>query len=245
VAHTVVLTFDNLGDAAEEQRGADPGPGPHPSVGVVLPRLLDLLEELDLRATFFVEAVNTQRYPDAVREIARRGHEIGHHGWRHERWAELDAEGEAEVLARGRAAFAELGIDVRGFRPPGGTLSPRGTELLRAAGLEWCSPEGEVDGAGVAVVPFRWPAVDATYLLAHFDGIRRTLGLPEQPLSVEEAEQRLWAALEGDPAVLIFHPFLLVDEGPWGMAERMLRRLRGKARVLSGGAWVREDARTS
>jgi peptidoglycan/xylan/chitin deacetylase (PgdA/CDA1 family) len=239
MARSVVLTFDNLGDAADLERGRPTPPGSHPSVTVVLPRLLDLLEELQLSATFFVEAINTEQYPDAVREIARRGHEIGHHGWRHERWAELDAAREAEILARGRAAFAALGVDVRGFRPPGGALSERGTAPLRAAGLEWCSPEGPVAGDGVAVLPFRWSLVDATYLLPHFDGLRRTLGLAPEPSSPEECERRMWAALEGDPAVVIFHPFLLVEAGVWGMAERMLRRLREGARVLPAATVTR------
>ena len=73
---TVVLTFDNLGEAADLERGGEPR-GDHPSVTVVLPRLLDALDEHRLRVTFFVEGVNTDLYPDAVREIARRGHELG------------------------------------------------------------------------------------------------------------------------------------------------------------------------
>ena len=85
----VVLTFDNLGEASELERGtwpADEPLGRHPSVTEALPRLLDELDAHGLTATFFVEGINCELYPDAVREIAARGHEVGVHGWRHETW---------------------------------------------------------------------------------------------------------------------------------------------------------------
>ena len=85
----IVLTFDNLGEASELERGtwpADARPASHPSVTDVLPRLLDELAAHELTATFFVEALNCELYPNALREIAAKGHEIGMHGWRHEDW---------------------------------------------------------------------------------------------------------------------------------------------------------------
>jgi len=79
----VVLTFDNLGEASELERGtwpADARLGQHESVRGALPRLLDELDSFGLLATFFVEGINCELYPDAVREIATRGHEVGMHG---------------------------------------------------------------------------------------------------------------------------------------------------------------------
>ena len=73
----IALTFDNLGEAADLERGLWPADAPlghHPSVTVALPRLLDALDDLGLRATFCVEALNCEVYPDAVRGIAARGH---------------------------------------------------------------------------------------------------------------------------------------------------------------------------
>ncbi|MGH2466374.1 MAG: polysaccharide deacetylase family protein, partial [Candidatus Limnocylindrales bacterium] len=46
-----------------------------------LPRLLRLLVERDLTATFFVPGYTAERWPDAVRAIRDAGHEIGHHGY--------------------------------------------------------------------------------------------------------------------------------------------------------------------
>jgi peptidoglycan/xylan/chitin deacetylase (PgdA/CDA1 family) len=215
----LALTFDNLGGAAERARNNEPE-RPHPSVTTVLPWLLALLEKLRLTATFCVEGVNTEEHPDAVRAIAAAGHEIALHGWQHERF-------DAAALARARDAFAALGIHPTGYRPPGGELPPHGLRVLADLGVRWCSPEGErayVDAAtGVAVVPFRWPLVDATYLHVPFADLRAGLGLPREPLSAEDAEGRLRAEFANDPApVLILHPFLAADEAVRAAHARLL-----------------------
>ena len=238
---TVVLTFDNLGEAAELEQGVRERPeGDHPSVTTALPRLLEALDELGLQVTFFVEGLNTELYPDAVREIADRGHEIGMHGWLHERWHQLDPAEEADVLARCREAFSRCGIHPRGFRPPGGKLGERGFAALREVGIDWCSPEGERVEVrdGMAVLPFRWELVDATYLHRPFGSLRRSLGLPEEPLDPEELERRLWAQLEAlpedEPAVVILHPFLTVDDAAWAAERRILERLAERGAVAGG-----------
>ncbi|MHB8330033.1 MAG: polysaccharide deacetylase family protein, partial [Acidimicrobiales bacterium] len=65
-ARAVALTFDD-------------GPSPQDT-----PRTLDLLDELGMRATFFVLGTQAQAHPDLVAEIRRRGHTVGSHGHRHE-----------------------------------------------------------------------------------------------------------------------------------------------------------------
>jgi peptidoglycan/xylan/chitin deacetylase (PgdA/CDA1 family) len=83
------VTFDNLGEAAELELGLWPegkALGGHPSVARTLPRLLNLLEQAGVRATFFVEGLNAELYPDALRSIAAAGHEVACHAWRHEQW---------------------------------------------------------------------------------------------------------------------------------------------------------------
>ena len=75
----VSVTFDNLGEAAQLELGmwpADVPQGQHFTVVEVLPRLLELLATRKVKATFFVEGLNCELYPDALREIATRGHEL-------------------------------------------------------------------------------------------------------------------------------------------------------------------------
>ncbi len=142
----IVLTFDNLGEASALQRGtwdARTPLGQDPSVTRALPRVLDELERHELRATFFVEAINCELNPTALHAIAERGHELGVHGWRHEPWDQLDEVAERELLGRSTRAFANAGLPVRAFRPPGGEGTPHTEALLRAHGYGWWSPVGD------------------------------------------------------------------------------------------------------
>lgn len=209
------LTFDNLGEVADLQRGTWPADAPlgrHASVTRTLPRILSLLEKGGVRATFFVEGLNAELYPDALREIDAAGHEVAYHGWRHERWADLDPAAEAESLERGVDALDGLGLRPRGFRPPGGSLTDATPELLRGLGFSWVSPEaGEAEPLeGLDVRPFSWPLTDALYYLPHFADLReRLLGSrDERP----PAGLRAAIAAAPDDALLLFHPFLLEDE---------------------------------
>jgi len=259
LASALVLTFDNLGEASELERGTWPAGvplGAHPSVTTVLPRLLDALEAHGLRSTFCVEAINCELYPDALLEIARRGHELADHGWRHESWGQLSAQHERDALTRGLQAFRTLGLDVRGFRPPGGELTDSTPELLREAGLRWCSPEGGTSEVrdGLAYVPFDWQLVDAYHLMERFAELRRRHGEPEAVLNPELLADRLVAELEalpirGGARTLILHPFLMLDEAWFAGVERLLGLIgelahRRHTWVVSGGRFAEWLLRT-
>jgi peptidoglycan/xylan/chitin deacetylase (PgdA/CDA1 family) len=237
----IALTFDNLGEAADLERGLWPAAarvGRHPSVTEALPWLLDELDARSLRATFCVEALNCELYPAAVAEIAARGHEVAMHGVRHEAWSTLDAAREDALLARGRAAFAALELDVRGFRPPGGALGARGGAPLVEHGFRWCSPEGARRGrdGALAVVPFAWPLVDAYHRLDSFTARRGGASL-----GPEATADALVAALDATPEpTVILHPFLMLGDDARAAAQRVLAHVAdlaaaGAARVAPAG----------
>lgn len=240
----IALTFDNLGEAADLERGLWPDDAPlgrHPSVTVALPRLLDELDGLGLHATFCVEALNCELYPKALRGIAARGHEVAMHAWRHEAWAGLDPAREDELLARGRAAFAALGLDgVAGFRPPGGGMTAASAALLERHGFTWCSPLGtrRRRAGALAYVPFAWPLVDAYHRLASFAGRRAERGDARESLGPDAAATALLDALAaGATPTVILHPFLMVDDEGWTAARRVLRALASEpAPVRPAGA---------
>ncbi len=256
-AGTLVLSFDNLGEASELERGTWPAGEPlgrHPSVTVALPRLLDELDALGLSATFFVEGINCELYPDTLAEIGRRGHELGLHGWRHEAWAPLTAEREREALALGTRAFRTLGLPARGFRPPGGELTGSSATLLREAGIDWCSPAGGKFDLrnGLAWVPFRWPLVDAYHLMPRFAELRDRCGDPRDPLAPVALADRMSAELDtladdGGRRTLILHPSLMLDDAWWAGTRQVLgqiKRLAGAGRIWAapGGQvadWLR------
>jgi peptidoglycan-N-acetylglucosamine deacetylase len=249
----VMLTFDNLGEAADEERGLPTGPPPHPSVAVVLPRLLELLDRHDLRATFFVEAINAQRYPDALAAILGGGHELGCHGWRHEMYGQLPPAERPAILERSLVALRGTGADVEGFRPPGGTITGFDLALLAGRGIRWCSPAGSGPGIDhdVVCLPFAWPLIDAYYLAPALAPLRVARGLPEEPQDTERYLEAIGAELDrvGGPdspqvICLIMHPFLYMDEPGPDVLDELLARLAGLRE--SGSAAVgpgREAAR--
>jgi polysaccharide deacetylase family protein (PEP-CTERM system associated) len=80
-------------------------------------RILDLLGELDVRATFFVLGWVAERWPSLVREIARRGHEVASHGYAHRLVYKLGPEGFRDDVRRGKRVLEDaLGRRVLGFR---------------------------------------------------------------------------------------------------------------------------------
>src|SRR5256714_12644428 len=142
---SVSITFDNLGEAAELERGASPEDvqaGEHFSVVEVLRRLVELLDRRGVSATFFVEGLNAEIYPSALEDLAGRGHEVGLHAWRHEEWGELPEERERQLLERGTDALRSLSIEPAGFRPPAGRLTAAPGGLARAPGSSHPLPAG-------------------------------------------------------------------------------------------------------
>jgi len=240
-SNALVLTFDNLGEAAALERGELPPGAPlgrDPSANKALPWLLDQLDHHGLIGTFFVEAINCELYPDAIREIAAGGHELGHHGFSHETWRTLSPADERDALERGLDAFAKLGVRPRGFRPPGGELTERTPALLRELGFEWCSPEGtepHVDD-GLVYVPFDWDLVDAYHLMDSFGPRRASRGDPvRRRTPAELADWLVHRLAAGGRETLILHPFLMLDDG-WAA---------GAAAVLAALAELAQDGLTA
>jgi polysaccharide deacetylase family protein (PEP-CTERM system associated) len=105
------LVHRRLGRADWDRRG----PGLERQTNVVL----TLLDELGVRATFFVLGMTAERYPDLVREVAGRGHEIASHGHAHERVYDQTPDAFRADLERGlEAVEAAAGIRATGYRAP-------------------------------------------------------------------------------------------------------------------------------
>jgi peptidoglycan/xylan/chitin deacetylase (PgdA/CDA1 family) len=223
----VRLTFDNLGEAAELERGTWPAGEPlghDRSVTTALPRLLDELDLRRLRATFFIEAINCEMYPDALREIDARGHELGMHGWRHEPWGQLSADRERELLTRAGRAFRHLGLAPSGFRPPGGGVTAQTAALLRELGYSyWSRAAPAAPVPGLDDLTYEWRQVDAYWLMESFAGQRRDSGDPGEPLTPSALGERL--AHAGPEDVLVLHPFLMLDEAWWEQVRGLLKLL--------------------
>jgi peptidoglycan/xylan/chitin deacetylase (PgdA/CDA1 family) len=252
------VTFDNLGEAADLERGQWPENEPlgrHFSVERTLPRILDTLEELALRATFFVEGINAELYSEALLEISNSGHELGYHGWRHEFWPNMNPSNEARLLERGVRKMDELGVRPRGFRPPGGRLTPSSPELLESLGFTHCSPAGVGIGflGNLVVLPFEWRLIDAYFYLPRFGGLRETDTGSSESLPLVRFRETLSSALQGvvrdgGHLTLVFHPFLEEQEDRFGIMRGALEAVRDLtqdglvwcAPCRDVASWVRE-----
>jgi peptidoglycan/xylan/chitin deacetylase (PgdA/CDA1 family) len=218
--------------------------------------VLKLLDSAGLKATFFVEAINAQRYPDALRRLIDDGHELGCHGWRHETFSVQTEARKREIIAASTQALRATGAAVTGFRPPGGVLDGNDLPLLARAGLDWASPAGTVAGeaAGVACLPFRWPLIDAYFFAPALAPLRVRDGLtaePTPPGSFATAIARaIDGALDGEsltPLCVVLHPFLDTRESRLHALDDLVLRLgrlraRGDA-IVAPGREIASDLR--
>jgi peptidoglycan/xylan/chitin deacetylase (PgdA/CDA1 family) len=135
---SVLLTFDLDADSAVRGAYSEVPDEPvarskgrfGPKVG--LPRILNLLDMYSIKSTFFVPGWTAETYPESVKEIVRRGHEVGVHGYKHENLAELNSqEHEIEIFRKSIDRLQPLiGRRPVGFRAPDWEFSPNTMENL-------------------------------------------------------------------------------------------------------------------
>ncbi|GAA2700924.1 polysaccharide deacetylase family protein [Nonomuraea recticatena] len=108
-----------------------------PRVGV--PRILDLLADFCLKATFFVPGRSADTWPDVVESIAAAGHEIAHHSYAHQRLVLMSPEEERRDLELGLAALEARGVRPVGHRSPLSSPSAHTSTMLAEYGFRYQS----------------------------------------------------------------------------------------------------------
>src|SRR5580698_7471124 len=103
-------------------------------LNLLVPRILEILDQLNLRITFFIVGQDAAMpmHADILAEIARRGHEIGNHSHYHEPWMHRrdDAAIDEEFARSEECIEHATGQRTRGFRGPGFTRSTSILETL-------------------------------------------------------------------------------------------------------------------
>jgi peptidoglycan/xylan/chitin deacetylase (PgdA/CDA1 family) len=108
--------------------------GPNPAW---TPRLLDVLAEHGVRATFFMMGSHAIEEAELVRRVAAAGHVVGNHSWSHPNLARTSAARVREELRRTTETLEQIdGVPVRWFRPPYGARRPAVFRIAREMGLE-------------------------------------------------------------------------------------------------------------
>jgi len=100
----------------------DDGPVPE-----VTPLVLDLLDEYNLKATFFCVGENVEKYPGIYNEVLKRGHKTGNHTYNHLKGVSVSTE---EYVAN--VEKAAKSIESKLFRPPYGRLKSKQRKALKA-----------------------------------------------------------------------------------------------------------------
>lgn len=94
-------------------------------------RILEILSDHDVPATFFVVGYTIDKYPDVIKKIVEDGHVIANHSWDHPNLAKLNREELKKQIKRTEEAIeSKTGLNVRFLRPPWGFVSD---ELLQYA----------------------------------------------------------------------------------------------------------------
>ena len=103
--------------------------------------ILDLLDEYNIKPTFFLVDIWTQKYPELVKEIVARGHEIGNHSTSHPQMSKLNETQIAKELnTQADNVLAIAGVRPVLFRPPYGDYNNRVITTARAQGfvpIQW------------------------------------------------------------------------------------------------------------
>lgn len=221
----VSFTLDNLGDAADLQRNVIKAPRPagaNPALEEGYPALLDLFARHEISATCFVEGWSAAQYPDYLRHIQGLGHEIGMHGWQHEKWASLTEAEASELALRATESITRAtGRAPLAFRAPGGLNTTFTQQLLQRLGYRidasyTGSRQVKVLGETLVSIPYQWSGVDATHWLWN----KRT------PEEVDALWQHvLLEAAENDGHfVFIWHPHVMGLNSVWlAVGERIIR----------------------
>ena len=131
--------------------------GPNPSW---TPRLLDILAEHNVRATFFMVGKFVKGEPELARRVAAAGHLIGNHTWSHPDLSRTRAANVLDELTRTSDILAGVtGKPIVYFRPPFGARRPYVLKLARQLGL----------------IPVTWNAMTEDWKEPSADTIARNL----------------------------------------------------------------------
>jgi peptidoglycan/xylan/chitin deacetylase (PgdA/CDA1 family) len=205
-------------------------------------RVMDLLDEYNVKATVSSCGRAVERSPDLARDAVRRGHEVSAHGWRWESHAGMEEPAERAIIARTVAAIT----DATGQRPLGwhtrSATSPNTRRLLvEEGGFLYDSDSYSDDlpnfvtvaGRRHLVLPYAFDTNDM-----HFQHTQRFSGTDFADYVTDAFD---WLVREGETAPKMMsvglHLRMIGRPGRMGALDRILQHITG-----SGVAWIKPRA---
>lgn len=234
----------NVGGLSQGQYGARVG----------LPRIVNLLDQYRVPASFFGPALSFTLAPEQIELIQSSGrHEIGIHGWIHERNANLPADEEERLLRLAVDRMTELtGERPLGYRAPSWNFSDATLDILREMGFLYDSSlmaddrpyEIVANGepTGMVELPVEWILDDAP--LVNPQGT--SYSSPRDVLQVYKDEFDI-AYEEGTMFLLTMHPHYIGHRSRIVILRELIEYIRSKPDVWFGthreaAEWVKAQA---
>jgi peptidoglycan/xylan/chitin deacetylase (PgdA/CDA1 family) len=110
----------------------DDGPSP-----LYTPKILDILKEKNVKATFFLTGKHVEKYPQVAKRIFAEGHEIGNHTYSHREMVPITRKvAENQIVKAEKAIIDIVGVRPTLFRPPRGIYSNTIRKILVEKGYE-------------------------------------------------------------------------------------------------------------
>ena len=240
----VALSFDSDHETGELREGGE-------SIGRLsqgqygnragIPRILALLKKYSIPATFYVPAVSAMLYPDEQRRVVAEGHEIGIHGWIHERNSVLPEVSERDLQMRSADALEKVtGVRPVGIRTPSWDFSPHTLAITRDMGLIYDSSlmadddcyELLLDGqpTGVVELPVEWIRDDAVYFNMNRFAALRPYTPPSAVLEIFTAEFDA-AYAERGLFLLTMHPHIIGHRSRLPLLDRLIQHMKAQVGV--------------
>jgi peptidoglycan/xylan/chitin deacetylase (PgdA/CDA1 family) len=201
-----------------------------------VPRILAILGKFGVQASFFVPAVTALLYPDEQRRVVGDGHEVGIHGWIHERNSELPLHAERDLQMRSADALEKVtGRRPVGIRTPSWDFSPNTLAITREMGLAYDSSlmadvdcyELVMDGkqTGIVELPVEWIRDDAVYFNMNRFAALRPYTPPADVFDIFRREFDA-AYREGGIFQLTLHPHVTGYRSRIWILEELIRHMR-------------------
>ena len=212
-----------------------------------VPRIMALLDRFDIKASFYVPAVVGLLYPDELRSFTANGHEVGIHGWIHERNSVLPEAVERDLQMRSADTLEKItGVRPVGIRTPSWDFSPATLAITRDMGLLYDSSlmadvdcyELLMDGeeTGVIELPVEWIRDDAVYFMMMRFQALRPYTPPEAVFDIFRREFDA-AYAEGGIFQLTMHPHFIGYRSRIWILEKLIEHIRA-----TGHAWFATHA---
>ena len=212
-----------------------------------IPRIREVLRRHDARASFFVPAVSAMLHPDEQRALADEGHEIGLHGWIHERNTLVAPETERDLMLRAADTLERIaGVRPVGMRTPSWDFSDATLPIACDLGLLYDSSLFSDDDpyeildrgrpTGLVELPVEWVRDDAVYFMMNRFGAQRPYTPPEAVLDIFRREFD-GARAEGGLFLLTMHPHVIGYRSRIFILDDLLDHIR-----TTGDAWIATHA---